>query len=120
MKVFSRIPVEIISISLIVIVGAFSLNNLIYTHSHILEDGRVITHAHPFDKSSDTDPFKSHLHTSSELIFLANMTFYLPIFILAIISFYIISGKKFNVVAKALFQQVQGHSPPLRGPPARV
>jgi hypothetical protein len=71
-----NIPSKIAAISLIVIVGIHSLNSLVYTHRHQLADGTIITHAHPFDKSSDTDPFKSHYHSTVELVFLANLTFF--------------------------------------------
>jgi len=33
-------------------------------------DGEIISHAHPYDKSHDTQPFKNHKHTSAELFFL--------------------------------------------------
>lgn len=38
----------------------------IYFHKHLIE-GVSIFHAHPFNKSADSKPVKSHHHTSFEL-----------------------------------------------------
>ncbi|HDR68646.1 MAG TPA: hypothetical protein ENN61_06290 [Bacteroidaceae bacterium] len=41
-------------------------------HTHILANGMVISHAHPYDKSNDSQPYKSHQHSNAELLFLGN------------------------------------------------
>ncbi len=41
-------------------------NKTFYTHSHLLDDGTIVTHAHPYDKGADKAPFKSHQHSSIE------------------------------------------------------
>ncbi|MBN1416131.1 MAG: hypothetical protein JW973_13600 [Bacteroidales bacterium] len=48
-------------------------NNVAFTHSHQLSDGTIINHAHPYDKSNDTQPYKSHHHTQTELVFFINV-----------------------------------------------
>lgn len=45
-------------------------NKVYYSHSHVLENGRVITHAHPYNKTSDATPYKSHHHSSEQFFFL--------------------------------------------------
>ena len=77
---------RLIAIFLIVVLGLFCLNNIVYNHKHRLKDGSLIVHAHPYNKSGDTNPLKSHRHTAEELVFLAN----LHIFILAPILVFII------------------------------
>lgn len=50
---------------------AIVVNNTIFIHTHILPDGRVIEHAHPFKaagKNSDSQP--NHHHTSPEFLLL--------------------------------------------------
>ncbi|HPR61270.1 MAG TPA: hypothetical protein PLF35_10010 [Prolixibacteraceae bacterium] len=49
----------------------------VFLHAHILPNGTVITHTHPFDKSSDQQPFKTHHHKHSDLIIIdqANVFF---------------------------------------------
>lgn len=49
-----------------------------YTHSHKLAEGKVITHAHPYDKANDSKPFKSHNHTQAEFVFIANLEIIYP------------------------------------------
>jgi len=44
-------------------------NKAVFFHVHKLDNGELVAHAHPFDKSDDTAPFKKHLHSKSELNF---------------------------------------------------
>jgi len=50
----------------IAVISLLTVNNALFIHSHRLPDGSIVTHAHPFKKSSDTDPFKSHRHNQGE------------------------------------------------------
>ena len=59
--------------ALIVIVGLLTVNNSIYLHTHKLADGSIVTHAHPFDKTKDSAPIKSHHHTKPEFFLLQNL-----------------------------------------------
>lgn len=40
----------------------------VFLHAHILSDGTIISHTHPFDKSSDQLPFKTHHHRQCDYI----------------------------------------------------
>lgn len=53
---------------LLAIVGLIVFNKIFNTHTHIQADGVITTHAHPFDKTTENKPFKSHQHSSLELI----------------------------------------------------
>ncbi|MGD2034277.1 MAG: hypothetical protein PVF73_04420 [Bacteroidales bacterium] len=55
------------------------VNKSFYTHSHLLENGNIITHAHPYNRSSDDHPFKSHHHSRSELFFLGCLKVLFPV-----------------------------------------
>lgn len=48
----------------------------VFLHAHILPNGMVITHTHPFDKSSDQQPFKTHHHKYSDLIIIDQANVY--------------------------------------------
>ena len=48
-------------------------NKAIFMHSHRLSNGTVITHAHPYNKTNDSEPYKSHQHTKAEFLFLQNL-----------------------------------------------
>ena len=38
-----------------------------------MNDGTVVTHAHPYQKTGDTQPFKSHHHTNAAFFFFDNI-----------------------------------------------
>jgi len=47
-------------------------NTLINKHYHYLSDGQVVSHAHPYNKSTNKGtPFKSHHHSKTQLVFLS-------------------------------------------------
>ena len=46
------------------------MNATINQHSHMAPNGCLILHAHPFAKTADTGPVKSHSHSEKELIIL--------------------------------------------------
>ena len=46
---------------LILVMGCLLVNQAIYTHTHVLPDGSLVSHAHPFSKKTDrkrNDPGK--------------------------------------------------------------
>ena len=57
----------------ITLVCMITLNNALFIHRHILPNGDVITHAHPYKKSGDTAPFKTHTHTTAEFFLLSGL-----------------------------------------------
>lgn len=75
---FKNIPSKTIAIFLIVIVGIFSINEYLYIHKHISNNGGIIIHAHPYDKSKDTGQNKSHKHGTGDLVYLTSLQTFLP------------------------------------------
>ena len=61
---------SVFSLILIVLFAFQIVNKSLYTHSHILAFGQVVTHAHPFERSDDNGDPKSHRHTQAEMIIL--------------------------------------------------
>ena len=49
------------------------VNYALFTHAHVLYDGTIIAHAHPFSKSKESDQGRSHQHTALELFLLQNL-----------------------------------------------
>ncbi|GAF03012.1 hypothetical protein JCM21142_41665 [Saccharicrinis fermentans DSM 9555 = JCM 21142] len=45
------------------------VNKAVYSHTHLLDNGTIISHARPFHKGSDTEPIKKHQHSNSEYVF---------------------------------------------------
>lgn len=114
----NKISQKFIAISLIVIVGIHSLNSLFYTHRHKLADGTIITHAHPFSKSSDTTPFKSHEHSSDELTFLASLIYFIPSLTLVMACVSLISEHSFDQQVEKIIGKLSFLNPQLRAPPS--
>ena len=63
---------RIINLSVIVLLlnvyGLILVSNALFYHSHVTPDGRVISHAHPFNKQDDSGPKKTHHHSKLELL----------------------------------------------------
>ncbi len=45
-------------------------NKIFFLHNHILPNGEVITHAHPFKKSDTPKPANTHQHSKTEICIL--------------------------------------------------
>jgi hypothetical protein len=52
---------------------ALSANQSFFYHYHVLPDGTIISHAHPYNKTTDCKPIKSHHHSSFEISFFGNL-----------------------------------------------
>lgn len=55
---------------MILIIGIMLVNKAVYTHVHILPGGSLVTHAHPFSNSNESNKNSSHQHSSLELYLL--------------------------------------------------
>ncbi len=104
----------------LILIGVFAFqvaNKSLYTHSHILAFGQVVTHAHPFDKSEGEGDPKSHRHTQAEMIILNQVNI---LFVCIIVIFLIgltYSKLKLNSILVADYRPVylchrKGRSPP--------
>ncbi len=65
--------VKAVVILQIALVTMIAVNNTLFIHHHILPNGDIVTHAHPYKKSGDTAPFKTHTHTISEFFLLSGL-----------------------------------------------
>ncbi|WP_421919431.1 hypothetical protein [Marinifilum sp.] len=61
-----------IAITGLYIMSLLILNNILFTHQHVLPDGKIIVHAHPFHKT-DNPPNKHH-HSKSDFLVLQNIS----------------------------------------------
>jgi hypothetical protein len=59
-------------------------NNAFYLHTHVITYGKVVTHAHPYNKHNDSEPVKSHTHTWEHIITLENLELLFPVFFLMV------------------------------------
>lgn len=72
-EVFGQRLKGILSILLIIVMAALLVNKVVYTHIHILPDGSVIDHAHPYSKSTENKPGATHQHSNMILFLLDQM-----------------------------------------------
>ncbi len=91
----NNVTMKLVSYLLIVMMGIFIVNNALFMHVHKMDDGRIVVHAHPYDKSNDSHPYKSHHHTKTELLVFDNVKL-LFLFIFLLFVFY-------NLVKKLRF-----------------
>ena len=71
-----------LSILLIIVMAALMINRVVYTHIHVLPNGSVVSHAHPFSKSNEGNPNSSHQHSNTQL-FLMDQLDILMLFVIA-------------------------------------
>ncbi|MEA3444739.1 MAG: hypothetical protein U9R19_08440 [Bacteroidota bacterium] len=70
---FKNVAIKSVAFLMIGVMGMLVANKAAFMHTHKLNDGTIISHAHPFDKSNDSKPYKSHHHTNAELLFFQNI-----------------------------------------------
>lgn len=58
---------------LILIMSFVLVNRALYIHIHVLPDGALVSHSHPFSKNTDDARGKAHQHSSLEVILLEHM-----------------------------------------------
>ncbi len=64
---------KIFSCIFVLIIAFQAFNKANWQHAHILSDGTVISHAHPYNKTNDQAPVKNHHHNQSEYCFALNI-----------------------------------------------
>ncbi|MCF8360985.1 MAG: hypothetical protein K9G70_00035 [Prolixibacteraceae bacterium] len=50
------------------LIGFVILNDVNNMHVHRLENGKMVIHAHPFNKSQDSAPVKNHHHSTFDFL----------------------------------------------------
>ena len=64
---------RLIVILIIAVMGALTINNIAYIHVHVLPDGTMVTHAHPFNKKTETEQGTSHTHSQLGFLFFQHL-----------------------------------------------
>ncbi len=93
---FRNITLKFITLLMIGVMGMFIVNKAIFLHLHKLNDGTVIVHAHPFDKSNDSKPYKSHHHSNAEFLFFQNIEILFLVAFLTFALLTIVKKEKFS------------------------
>jgi len=94
--------------------------NTFWLHTHVTTDGNTYIHAHPFDKSTDNAPVKSHQHSKTDYFVLDQSGFLLAIISLSILLFLFRKYKKLPVFAPIYIKEFLLLTRPGRAPPLSV
>jgi hypothetical protein len=100
----NKIQQLIILLTLLSLIWA-NFNVFYFTHSHVDENGRIIVHAHPYqkeDRKSHNAP--NHTHSKSEFTLLALIYQVLSLFILYLLFFIFLFHFNPNLKTKFSFQ----------------
>ena len=61
----------------LIIVGGIIVNSTVFLHTHRVETGKIVFHAHPFDKGAEKDdPLAKHKHNRIDLDYLSSFEQY--------------------------------------------
>ena len=58
---------------MVLTISLLMVNRAFYIHIHVLPNGTMVSHAHPFSKSTDNGEEKDHQHSSLEFLLLEQM-----------------------------------------------
>lgn len=112
-----NITIRIIVFIMIGIMGTMITNKAVYLHVHKLSTGEVVTHAHPYNKTQDSQPIKTHHHSSIEFLLIQNLEVIFPLVLLTLaffglnneikVRYYFLSSYQFTPV-----KLYRGRAPP--------
>jgi hypothetical protein len=116
MVTFKHSMQKLIAKTLVILMSMLVLNNIIFIHSHILPNGRIITHAHPYNPWKDSSSKAMHSHSANEFIHLSHLQI---LFLSSLFSFLFITGNAIRLTAenqiparKIILSKQRGRSPP--------
>jgi hypothetical protein len=101
-KSVKKITAKVLALLMIVVLGVMLAVNTTYYHAHKQADGTVVYHAHPYNKSEDSQPYKTHHHSKSEFWLLSHLDKIFIAFLFAI-GFLLVLKERFFPVYKIIF-----------------
>ncbi|NPA36725.1 MAG: hypothetical protein GXO47_07740 [Chlorobi bacterium] len=116
-KPVNQISIKTIAIILTGLMSLMIVDKALFLHTHKLDDGTIIAHAHPFNKSEDSKPFKTHHHSDSVFHFyhVVNLLFPAIVLTFTLILSYQKTRLLFSPVKKASHSHIlrkKGRAPP--------
>ncbi len=113
-----NITIKFFAYLMIGILAMIIANNAMFTHAHKDADGIIFVHAHPYDKSTDKGPFKSHQHSKTELLIFENFNNLIPgilLIYLLFMAYKIIIYQKYRIsrYSTDLIKSTRDRAPPI-------
>ncbi|MGE0090285.1 MAG: hypothetical protein AB7S50_12515 [Bacteroidales bacterium] len=113
-----HIKLKIISILLISLVGGIIFNSAFFIHTHRTACGKIIVHAHPFNKSAEnSNPLSKHQHNKIDLTTLSSLDYFFNSFSDIQINYYPEHSTELNTLDKNCTITLLSFSLPNRAPP---
>lgn len=109
---------KIVAYLLIAAFTMFVVNQTFFLHTHKLPDGTIITHAHPYNKTTEHTPYKTHHHTSVDFM----MLHHINLLFFVVFAFSLVLAQRMHLVRFAYLvknnstydlSSVFGRAPPL-------
>ncbi len=99
------------------IMAMLIVNQVLYVHTHILPDGEVITHSHPFSRSGGNGSNPGHHHCNCEYHILANVYLLYFALLTGLIKFFtsigiVLFSDHIFSLRNILCSHVKGRAPP--------
>jgi hypothetical protein len=69
--------IKIVSFIALLLVLMLVVNRAVYFHTHLMPDGTVVQHAHPFPVNEQNNGEANHQHSSVEFLFFAQIMVFL-------------------------------------------
>jgi hypothetical protein len=115
---FRNIVQKLVVGLLLISVGLLIVNNVVFVHTHKMSDGKILIHAHPYNKSQDSAPFKKHDHTSKELFQISHIQLLFVTAIFSVFSAILTANKNiyFYKIPSIHFRycfRLKGRGPPI-------
>lgn len=68
---------KLISFLLLLVIGGIVFNSTFFLHTHRTACGKLIVHAHPFDKKAEKNkPFSQHEHNKIDLQIISSLDYF--------------------------------------------
>lgn len=118
MKTFRKYNKLFISLALLLILW-INYNTFYNAHYHVIDDGRIISHAHPFQRNTNNQNIPDHRHTRNELFVLYQIyrILFLILVFLFLLTFMIHFCKCFFIYTSAALNSIIINIISIRAPP---
>ena len=77
---YKKLPNTMIVVLLCSLFAFQIFNKAVYGHTHIMADGTIVYHAHPYDKQPASAPSKKHHHSKHEYLLLEQLKLEIAVF----------------------------------------
>lgn len=116
-KGWENISLKSVALLMVTVIAMLTFNQSVNLHTHQLADGTIVSHAHPYNKTSDSAPVKNHHHTLAEFLILQHFEILFLSLFIAIVLLYTTQLVKRKTQKEFYLKAHYIHYAPGRAPP---